>query len=246
MLRVGRQSSDVVAGILGRNLLGSRGESGKMLSYDTIGAAEGTVQNTGERSMPVARPHMDVTLQDFWSQYYEPEILPTLKVSGRKTYTSLFKNHLLPYFGARRLAEIQRVEVQRFIALKQSQGKSTETLSHLRNLLSALFATAISWGMVEANPASGVKLPPAERRRESRILPPDEIRRLLGALPEPSRTISGPGIGTGLRIGELLGLKGVTLTLSGAFSPFGATSIGARWTLPKRREVSDWFRWLRP
>jgi integrase len=153
------------------------------------------------------RPRTDITLEDFWSRYYEPEILPTLKVSGRKTYRSLFHNHLLPYFGTRKLAEIQRVEVQRFISLKQSEGKSTETLAHLRNLLSALFATAISWGMVEANPASGVKLPPMERRRESRVLSADEIRKLLGALPEPSRSICGLGVATGLRIGELLGLK---------------------------------------
>ncbi len=243
-----------------------------MFSCDTISAAEGTWQNTGERILPVSRPRfqkgylrlrgrnwelrfredyltpdgrlcrrhrsvvlgafaskkearraaetylrpvnqgacrprMDITLEDFWSRYYEPEILPTLKVSGRKTYQSLFKNHLLPYFGVRKLAEVQRVEVQRFIALKQSAGLSTETLSHLRNLLSALFSTAISWGMVEANPASGVKLPPAERRRESRILSADEVRRLLGVLPEPSRTIFGLGVATGLRIGELLGLK---------------------------------------
>lgn len=152
-------------------------------------------------------PRMDITLEDFWTLYYEPEILPTLKVSGRKTYTSLFNNHLRLYFGVRKLAEIQRVEVQRFVGLKQSQGKSTETLSHLRNLLSALFTTAISWGMVEANPASGVKLPPAERRRESRILSADEIRQLSGALPEPSRTIFVLGVSAGLRIGELLGLK---------------------------------------
>jgi integrase len=153
------------------------------------------------------RPRLDITFEDFWFRYYEPEILPTLKVSGRKTYGSLSRNHLLPYFSARKLAEIQRIDVQRFITLKQSQGLSAKTLSHLRNLFSALFKTAISWGMVEMNPASGVKLPPTERRRESRFLSADEIRKLLAVLPEPSRTIFGLGIGTGLRIGELLGLK---------------------------------------
>jgi len=249
-------------------------------SSDIIRLAEGTVQNTGERSLPVARPryqkgylrlrgknwelrfredyldrngrldrrhrsvvlgsfaskkqarrageaylrplnqgvchpHMDITLADFWSQYYEPEILPMRKVSVRKTYRSLFQNHLLPYFGARKLPEIQRVEVQRFIALKQSQGKAPKTLVHLRNLLSVLFSTAISWGMVQENPASGIKLPPMERRRESRVLNAGEIRRLLGALPEPSRTIFGLGISTGLRIGELLALQVNDLDLTG-------------------------------
>ncbi len=162
----------------------------------------------------VCRPRMDITLADFWTQYYEPEILPTLKVSSCKLYRSLFENHLLPYFGNRKLPEVQRVDVQRFVTLKQSRGYAPKTLAHFRNLLSTLFSTAISWGMVQENPASGIKLPPMECRRESRVLSADEVRTLLVVLPEPSRTVFGLGIVTGLRIGELLALKTGDLDLA--------------------------------
>jgi integrase len=243
-----------------------------MIFSDTIRLAEGTVQNTGERSFPVARPRyqrgyirkrgmnfelryredfidasgglqrrhrsvvlgafknkkeaqrkadvflrplnhgayrpqLDVTLEDFWTLYFEPQILPMLKYSTRQLYRSLTEKHLIPYFGARKLHEITRLEIQRFVTLKRSNGYATKTLEHLRNLLSRLFQTAVDWGMLQENPARGLKLPPRETRRETRVLSGDEIRRLMGTLPEPSRSIFALGIATGLRIGELLGLK---------------------------------------
>jgi integrase len=46
-----------------------------------------------------------------------------------------------------------------------------------------------------------------ERRRVARVLSAGEVGRLLENLPEPSRAILALGICTGLRIGELLGLR---------------------------------------
>lgn len=161
------------------------------------------------------RPRMDITLADFWSRYYQPEILPTLKVSTQKLYLSLFQVHLLPALGTRKLAEIQRLEVQRFVTLKQSAGYSPQTLAHFRNFLSALYSTALSWGMVSENPASGINLPVMERRREVRVLSAEEIQALLHTLPEPSRTIVLLGVATGLRIGEMLALRVMDVDLAG-------------------------------
>lgn len=136
-------------------------------------------------------------------------------MSTQKLYRSLFQVHLVPAFGARKLAEIQRVEIQRFVTLKQSAGYSPQTLAHFRNFLSALYSTALSWGMVSENPASGIKLPVMERRREVHVLSAEEIQALLEALPEPSRTIVLLGVATGLRIGEMLALHVSDVDLAG-------------------------------
>jgi integrase len=162
------------------------------------------------------QPQFDITLADFWSRYFEAEILPNLKFSTRQLYRSLAEKHLLPYFGGRKLHQVTRVEVQQFVGLKRREGYSSKTLEHLRNLLSRLFATANSWGWLEDNPAHGLKLPPGERRRQARVLSGDEIRRLLQVLPEPSRTIFALGVATGLRIGELLALQVLDIDLSAA------------------------------
>ncbi len=106
------------------------------------------------------QPQADMTLADFWLHYFEPEILPTLKVSTRKLYRCLAGKHLLPHFGEQKISDIARVQVQQFIGIKQRQGYATETLGHLRDLLSKVLSTAISWGWLQDNPARGAKLPP--------------------------------------------------------------------------------------
>ena len=153
------------------------------------------------------QPQSTITLHDFWTCYFEPEIVPTVKFSTRRLYRSLAGKHLLPAFGRERLNEIARVQVQQFIGQKQRQGYSTQTLRHLRNLLSKLFGTAISWGWLDHNAAKDLKLPPMERKRQARVLTLDEINRLVQALTEPARTIFVLGLLTGLRVGELLALR---------------------------------------
>lgn len=161
------------------------------------------------------QPQADMTLTDFWFNFFEPEMLPTLKISTRKLYRCLTRKHLLPYFGSQKMCDIARVHVQQFIGTKQRQGYSTETLGHFRDLLSKLLGTAVSWGWLPANPARGAKLPPMERRREPRVLSPDEVGKISKSLPEPARAIFLLGVTTGLRIGELIGLQVRDIDFSG-------------------------------
>jgi len=154
-----------------------------------------------------------MTLRQFWDEYFVPEILPTLKHSTHKMYGSLMAKHLLPYFGKHKLAEINAVQVQRFIVQKHGPvrkngaGYSTQTLGHLRDVLSKIFETARLWGMLHANPARGIKLPPAKPVRKTRVLSLEDVHRLVEALREPVRTIFFLGVSLGLRIGELLALR---------------------------------------
>jgi integrase len=160
------------------------------------------------------RPQSTITLEDFWHLHFVPEILPTKKHSTRKLYASLAKVHLLPYFGEQRLSDLQRVQVQHFVIEKQKQGKSVQTLGHLRDSLSAILETAKSWGWLQDNVARGVKLPPMERVRKPRVLAVAEITKLLEALREPVRTMFILALGLGLRIGELLPLRREDLDLN--------------------------------
>ena len=67
----------------------------------------------------------------------------------------------------------------------------------------------------QENPARGTKLPPIERRRDARVLSPEDIAKLTQGLPPAAREVLLPGVTTGLRIGELLGPQVDDLDLSG-------------------------------
>lgn len=163
------------------------------------------------------RPQMDITLSDFWSRYFEPEVLPTLKFSTRRLYRCLARKHLLPWAGEWKLSNFTPVQIQQFVGLKQREGYSPQTLRHLKNLLSNTLGIAVSWGWLTANPVRNIKLPAMERIRESRVLSVDDVTKLCGSLPDAESVILLLGVLTGLRVGELLALRIQDVDLSAGF-----------------------------
>lgn len=154
------------------------------------------------------RPESAITVAEFWSRYFEPNVFPLLKPSTRRLYRDLFRLHLLPAFGCRRLPEIGTVDLQQFVLRKMDAGLGWQRAAHLRNLTSKLFTTARKWGLFAGeNPALAVELPEKTYVRERRMLAPDQIPRLLSELAEPVRMIAQLALWTGLRVGEILGLR---------------------------------------
>ncbi len=152
-------------------------------------------------------PQTILTFEEFWTKHFQLEILTKRKFSTQQVYRYLVGKHLLPFFGRQRMCDISRLDVQSFVSHKQRQRYAPKTLMHLRNLLSKIFGVAISWGWLNGNPATGVELPPREKRREARVLALGEIARLSQAFGEPVKTIFLLGLLTGLRIGEILGIR---------------------------------------
>jgi integrase len=110
--------------------------------------------------------------------------------------------------GECRLRDIETVDLQRFVLQKMQGGLSWESASHLRNLTSRVFEMARKWNYhLGANPASGILLPEKVSVREKHALAPRQIPGLLGLLKEPARTMVLLGILTGMRVGEILGLR---------------------------------------
>jgi len=167
-----------------------------------------------ELNVGTARPQAAITFGDFWHRYFALEVLSKRKFATREVYGYLARAHLLPFFGGQRLCDITRFEVQAFISQKQRHGYAPKTLAHLRSLLSKIFGVAVFWGWMNGNPASGIELPPMEKRRQARVLSLKEIARLSQSLSEPVRAVFVLGLLTGLRIGEILALRVEDVDLS--------------------------------
>jgi len=153
-------------------------------------------------------PLSTMTLREFVERFFFPNALPTLKFSTQKRYRQTLKNHLLPAFGNSRLCDINTIQLQQFVLQKMQSGLGWEYCDHFRNLFSKVFATAKRWGYFTGdNPALGVELPEKKPVREKHALTPEQISDLLGIFREPMRTMFLVGIMTGLRVGEILGLR---------------------------------------
>jgi integrase len=152
------------------------------------------------------KPEVVITFERFVLERWEPNILPTLRPGTQRNYRSVIRHDLMPFFGAMKLSEIGRADVQMFLADK-SKRVAPRTVLTLRNRLSKIFAIAVQWGYLQMNPAQGTQVPALEDTRERLALRPEQVRELLGALPEPYRTMILLAVLSGLRRGELFGLR---------------------------------------
>jgi len=160
-----------------------------------------------------------ITMAEFLAKWEDDYLvvrqqLGRLKASTLVGYRNNLRLHIGPFFGHTRLDEIALPQVRDFVkALLAKQLKPATVLKAVA-LLKEMFKHAIQWGYLDANPAQYVERPRVEIE-EMEILAPPEIHRLLAAAEEPVRTLLLCAVLTGMRRGELLGLKWEDIDLEG-------------------------------
>jgi len=153
------------------------------------------------------RPQSTMTLEQFVSEIWRPGVIPTLRSGSSRYYDVQLRCHILPVFGARRLCDIARVDVQHFLADKRRSGFSGSSAHGMRTAISKVLQAAVDWNLLEHNPARGIRIGDRTPKTERPYLDPKQVGRLLASLPDPCRTLVLVAVLTGMRIGEILALR---------------------------------------
>jgi integrase len=122
------------------------------------------------------------------------------------------RRHLLPAFGGLPLKSISPLTVRSWVAQLSAAGLAPKTVRHCHALLSTLLADAVAEGLLLANPCVGTRLP-LSTRFEARFLSAAEVDRLLAVHALSDHALVLVAVSTGLRWGELSGLKRQRLDL---------------------------------
>lgn len=152
------------------------------------------------------KPSTVSTLRAFALEKWEPAILPTLRQSTQRDYRSMLRHHILPAFGDSRLCDIERADIQLFL-MEKGKRLATKSVHHLRVLLSRILGVAVEWGYLSENAAAGTKLPKNGQPIERPFLVVQQVQQLLAALGGVARVLVQLAVLTGLRRGELFGLR---------------------------------------
>jgi integrase len=123
-------------------------------------------------------------------------------------YEAVARLYLVPPLGKRGLRQLQAAEIQAVFTSMLQKGLGRRTVQLARTVLKMALKQALEEGLIARNPADATKLPPLERKKDEPYFTREEALHLLDvANKDRLYAVYYTAIMTGLRCGELLGLK---------------------------------------
>jgi integrase len=137
---------------------------------------------------------------------------PNIRHSTYKQYKGHLENHLKPFYDGYRINRINYDKVEKFISHCLDNGMTIPTLKKILINLGAIMTYAVRKRYIDYNPVRDAEKPKGQSKHDDNeefsILTPPEIISFINAGPDMKhKTLFMAAVTTGLRQGELLGLK---------------------------------------
>jgi integrase len=134
-------------------------------------------------------------------------LAPSLKPATARRYRDLIDQHMIPVIGSIRLGKLNPADVQRLYADRLATGLSNTSVRHMHSVLHHALDDAVKWGLVNRNVTDAVD-PPRRSAPEMTVWSREDVTRFLNAATDdPLEPLWTLALLTGMRRGELLGLK---------------------------------------
>ncbi len=164
------------------------------------------------------------------------------KPSTVRGYRNAIKVHLLPVFGSMKLDDITVQEIERWRAgmssVRVQRELSNKTKNNLLVLMHAIFRHAVKLYALPANPVASVDRFRVRSSGDIQVFSPEEVWALVRAAgSEADAAIFLTAAFTGLRRGELLGLRWRDVDFAGSTIRVRASYAAGKLTTPKSRKV---------
>lgn len=150
--------------------------------------------------------HERQTVSQYLNRWIE-DSSPGRKPRTNKRYRELIDLHVLPRIGRVQLSKLAPQDVQGFYAIALKAGLSPTTINQIHAILHVAFKQAVGWDLMYRNPTDHVTKPRSEYR-ETKVLSPEQVNLFLEAAAGTRyEALFVLALSTGMRQGELLGLR---------------------------------------
>ena len=129
-----------------------------------------------------------------------------LRPTTRLQYTYLLSKHIVPTFGDRPIGKITTLDVQTWIAGRHASGLSANSVAKAYKVLRMVMEAGVDAGLILRNPCR-VKGAAMERLPEMQAATPEQVAAIAEAVEPRYRALVLMAAYSGLRWGELAGLR---------------------------------------
>jgi integrase len=210
-----------------------------------------------------ASPSSGMTIAEFVEKAFVPEHVSIKGLAGRTHYRAILKHVLTPeevqrvfnldteksrtrlkaipewpYISHLQLSHTQPEHIEQLMMAAQARGYSMQTVTHIRNVVSAIFSHARKANYFHGlNPASQVAVP-GMCRKEAHMLSLPQLKAVLELMRYPEKEMTLLAIVTGMNVAEICGLQWKHVNL--ASTPVDGTD---EWIPPHTIVVrKQWYR----
>ena len=127
-------------------------------------------------------------------------------------YQLSLRRHILPALGHVPVGSLRRSDIVACVAELSAKGLAPTTVESTYTVLAMVLRSATYDRLIPASPCFKIKLPPIPARGLT-VFTPDQITAILAAAKPQHRAVLATAIGTGMRQGELLGLRLASINL---------------------------------
>ncbi|NMA65592.1 MAG: site-specific integrase [Clostridiaceae bacterium] len=156
-----------------KSFYSSKSKAAARLKAEEYKINQAVYEATGEHLVPNAMSF------EKWAKEFLESIKGTIKDSSYNlTYKNSLDNHLIPYFGKRKLTAIKQIDIQTYFN-KKSKILALETLKKHKMTLNRMFQSAIINEICDRNPCQNIKLSSTKKPLEKRTYTADEVELVL-------------------------------------------------------------------
>jgi integrase len=151
----------------------------------------------------------NITVVQFAENVYLPWVLRERKPATYNGYKILWNGRLHDHFGDKRLFDYQPYHATEFLTALAEEGMGRYAVSHIRALMSGIFAHAVALGHLRVNPIHDCKLLKAPKAPgEGQHYTIEEMKAILAGLRnEPQALVAMSLAFIGLNRAEIRGVK---------------------------------------
>lgn len=157
-------------------------------------------------------------LAKFAQTWYRDYCMKYLAPKTQRSYKNHIENRIIPALGHIDINKLRPQHIMKFLEHLQEDGLrcdgkpgrlSGESIRYCFRVLSSMLQDAVQWQVIVSNPCTRVKAPRADQADVSLLEEGDVALMLQALIKEPIkyRVIVMLAIDSGLRLGELMGLK---------------------------------------